>query len=69
MRCGWRVGSTRARAVTENTFLIWQVLESSGGEHWRARFHLALLSLEQGFHAEAEVCAHRLNQLPNESVN
>lgn len=30
------------------------VLEATEGEHWRARFHLALLSIDQGFLAEAE---------------
>ena len=30
------------------------VLEATDGEHWRAKFHLALLSISEGYHDEAE---------------
>lgn len=30
------------------------VLERTGGEHWRARFHMALISIANGWHAQGE---------------
>lgn len=31
-----------------------RVLERTGGEHWRARFHMALISIANGWHAQGE---------------
>ena len=31
-----------------------RVLERTGGEHWRARFHMALISIANGWHDQGE---------------